>query len=76
MVQRPHDPEKDKRTALRLAGRATTRREKAQREEVAAMRFAVDAGASLREVAAATGVPHVTVKRMLERSTADEGPCG
>lgn len=68
MVERPHNPEKDKRTALRLAGRATERRTKAQREEIAAMRFAVDAGASLRELEAATGVPYVTVSRMLERA--------
>ncbi len=68
LIIRESNPEKDKQTALRAAGRAADRVREAERQRRAAMWFASTAGgASLREIAAATGVPHTTVKRILDR---------
>ena len=67
---RPVDPERDKSNALYLAKYAT---EKAHVEETTrnnAIRFAADEGASLREIADATGLPHMTVKRIIDRTRA------
>jgi Homeodomain-like domain len=61
------DPEGDKRRALRLAATATHRADLAETSRNNAIRFAADAGASLREIAAATQLPHMTVKRIISR---------
>ncbi len=64
-------PDDDKRRALRLAGKAAEKARAAEETKLAAMRFAHDLGASLREISEVTDIPHVTVKRMLERTAAD-----
>jgi DNA invertase Pin-like site-specific DNA recombinase len=61
------DPEGDKRRALKLAATASHRADLAETSRNNAIRFAADAGASLREIAAATELPHMTVKRILDR---------
>lgn len=65
-----HDPEGDKRRALDLAAHAASRYTESESKRSATMRFASDCGASLREIAEATGVPHMTVKRLIERTRA------
>lgn len=62
-------PDADKARALRLASTAAKKAAKATSEQVSAMRFALEAGASLREISAATNIPHVTVKRIIERAS-------
>ncbi len=62
------DPETDKRAALKLAGSASHKADVADSTRNNAIRFAADHGASLREIAASTGLSHMTVKRILERS--------
>jgi hypothetical protein len=64
---RAADPEGDKRRALKLAAAAAHRAELAETSRNNAIRFAADTGASLREIAAATELPHMTVKRILDR---------
>jgi hypothetical protein len=61
------DKHEGKRLALRLAGRAAEQFAKAQTERRNALRLAQQHGASLREIAAATGIPFMTVKRIIER---------
>lgn len=39
----------------------------AEDSKIAAVRFAASCGASLREIQQATGIPHMTVKRIIER---------
>ncbi|HXH57891.1 hypothetical protein [Iamia sp.] len=63
--------EKRQRQALGLAKRAATKRAEAEAELIAALRFAHDAGASLRALAEATGIPHMTVKDTLDRAAGD-----
>lgn len=67
MSKRTPDPG-DKARALKLAGHATAQARGAESKQQAAIVFAADQGASLREIAEATGIPHVTVKRILERA--------
>ncbi|MHB1534310.1 MAG: hypothetical protein ACYC1D_06805 [Acidimicrobiales bacterium] len=64
---RPADPEGDKRRALKLAAAASHRADLAETSRNNAIRFAADAGASLREIAAVTELPHMTVKRIVDR---------
>lgn len=58
--------------ALKLATKAATQALEAEERSAAAMRWAQEHGASLRDIATATGVPHVTVSRVLRRLA--EGP--
>jgi transposase len=53
--------------AVELARHAATNADQALSERDAAIRFAAGEGASLRELAAATGVSHMTVKRIVGR---------
>ena len=64
---RAADPEGDKRRALKLAATASHGAGLAQTSRNNAIRFAADAGASLREIATATELPHMTVKRIVDR---------
>jgi hypothetical protein len=64
---RTADPEGDRRRALRLAAGAAHRADLAETSRNNAIRFAADAGASLREIAAVTELPHMTVKRIVDR---------
>lgn len=75
-TKRKVDPEAAKNRALRQVTWMAGRAEKATASKHASIRFAADAGASLRELAEASGLSHMTIKRLLERSTADDGPCG
>lgn len=61
------DPDAAKKRALRQLQWVTRRREKEELSHRSAMRAAAAAGASLREIAEAAGVGHMTVKRVLER---------
>jgi hypothetical protein len=61
-------PAENKARALKSVGRAVQRREKAQADELLAMRIANAAGASLRDLAEVTGYSHATVDRVLKRS--------
>jgi DNA-binding NarL/FixJ family response regulator len=63
---RAADPEGDKRRALKLAATASQRADVAQTSRNNAIRFAADSGASLREIAAATELSHMTVKRIVD----------
>jgi hypothetical protein len=54
-------------TALELLARATAKRTKATTEWSDAIMEAYFDGASLREMAAAAGMTHVGVKRLIER---------
>lgn len=65
--QRPHDPDGDKRRALMLAKRAAERSDMAEESRNNAIRFASREGASLREIADATGLGHMTVKRIIDK---------
>jgi DNA invertase Pin-like site-specific DNA recombinase len=65
--KRPNDPDGDKSRALKLAAHAAHRADIAESARNAAIRFAADSGASLRELAEATGLGHMTVKRIIER---------
>lgn len=74
MTPRTHqDPEGDKRRALQLAARAATRAESTIAARNGAIRLAADNGASLREIATATELDHMVVKRIIDRlrATAD-----
>jgi hypothetical protein len=64
---RAADPEGDKRRALRLASTSAHRAGVAETSRNNAIRFAAEVGASLREIAAATELPHMTVKRIIDR---------
>jgi DNA invertase Pin-like site-specific DNA recombinase len=64
------DAEGTKRRALKLAAHAASRADVAEKSKANAIRFASQCGASLREIAEATGVPHVTVKRIIDRQQA------
>jgi DNA-binding transcriptional regulator LsrR (DeoR family) len=65
------DPETDKRAALRLASAAAHKADVAESTRNNAIWFAAEQGASLREIATSTGLSHMTVKRILERSASD-----
>lgn len=67
----PRDPEKDKGNALRFAKRQAERWRKAEGEAHLAMWFASEAGASVRDIEEATGVPYRTVARIVS-TTRDE----
>jgi DNA-directed RNA polymerase specialized sigma24 family protein len=56
----------NRRQAIRLVRRATERLNKAQSEQRSAIRFASEVGASLREIALAADVSHMTVKNLLD----------
>ena len=64
--------EEDVRRALRHAGRVAAKVDVAERERDGAIRFASETGASLREIAEATGLGHMTVKRIVDRAVAAE----
>ena len=64
---RAAEPEGDKRRALKLAATAAHRADLAETSRNNAIVFAADTGASLREIAAATELPHMTVKRIVDR---------
>ena len=70
---RAADLEGDKRRALKLAATAAHRADLAETSRNNAIRFAADAGASLREIAAATELPHMTVKRIVDRQRESAG---
>lgn len=57
----------DKAISLRRAATAARKREKAEADELLAMRVASHAGASLREIAEATSRNHATVGRLIAR---------
>jgi len=57
--------ETKKRNALKAVEHAARKRERAESEHHSAMRFASEAGASLREIADAAAVSHQTVKNLL-----------
>jgi len=64
---RSSDPETDKRAALKLAAAAAHKAWVAESSRNNAIRFAAEHGASLRGIAAGTGLSHTTVKRILDR---------
>lgn len=64
--------DRDKRAALQLAVRAAKRADAAEVTKANAVRFALDQGASLRELADALGVSHMTVKRLAGRADDDQ----
>jgi DNA invertase Pin-like site-specific DNA recombinase len=64
--------DRDKRAALQLAVRAAKRADAAAVTKANAVRFALDQGASLRELADALGVSHMTVKRLAGRADDDQ----
>jgi hypothetical protein len=68
------DPEGDKRRALKLAAAAAHRADLAETSRNNAVRFAADAGASLREIAMVTELPHMTVKRIVDRQRQSANP--
>ena len=70
---RAADPEGDKRRALKLAATASQRAGLAETSRNNAIRFAADAGASLREIAAVTDLPHMTVKRIVDHQRESAG---
>jgi hypothetical protein len=68
-VVRDHrDPKADKQNALKLAAHASKRSNATLHARDAAIRFARDHGASLRELAEATGLGHMTIKRIVDQS--------
>lgn len=69
--KRSHDPDGDKRRALMLAKRAAERADTAEETRNNAIRFASREGASLREIADATGLGHMTVKRIIDKESAN-----
>ena len=66
------DANRDKRAALRLAARAAERADAAEVTKANAVRFALDQGASLRELADVLGVSHMTVRRLAGRADDDQ----
>ena len=64
------DDEAGKRDALAAARAAARKYIEADTDRAIAMIAARHRGASLREIAEATGVPHATVSRIIERHTA------
>ena len=62
------DPDGDKRRALKHAAVTTRNATKAESAQHNAIRLAADVGASLREISEATGISHMTVKRIIERT--------
>lgn len=69
---RPRDPERDKRNWLYLAKKAVEKAHVSENARNNAIRFAAEEGASLREIAEATGLPHMTVKRIIDRARAKD----
>lgn len=66
----PIPPEKRKRDALRVARYAAQEFEQRQAGRAAAIRRAHENGASLREISAATGLPPMAVKRIVDGAAA------
>jgi DNA-directed RNA polymerase specialized sigma24 family protein len=64
----------DKAVALRHAARLATRHDEIDRELVSIIRLCSFSGASLREIAEATGQSRTTVQRHLERFGHDQSP--
>lgn len=65
---RQADPAGDKRRAIKLAEHAATKFDDAEAGRAAALRFAHEQGASLRELEEATGIPFKTVSRIIGRT--------
>ncbi|HSS11219.1 MAG TPA: helix-turn-helix domain-containing protein [Acidimicrobiales bacterium] len=59
---------RDKRNMLRLAAKAAQKADLSERAKDNAIWMAHESGASLREIAEATGIPHVTIKRIVDRA--------
>jgi hypothetical protein len=66
-VQATKNSEDVKRRALRLAARAARSFNEGDKKRAHSMLYAADCGASLREIAEATGVPHTTVRDIIGR---------
>jgi hypothetical protein len=64
------DPVGDKARALRFVGRFAAKTDEAIADRNAAVLFASESGASLREIEAASGIPFNTVKRIIDRQRA------
>lgn len=74
MPSRPPAPDADRARAVKLARHAAAKHETTEQALHAAIRFAAEHGASLRELANATGLSHMTVKRILERTPEPADP--
>lgn len=66
---RAADVDGDKRRALKLAASAVQRADVAETSKSNAIWFASRSGATLREIAEATGLAHMTVKRIIDRAS-------
>ena len=64
----PERDEADKKIGLRFAATSARKQDLALTTRNNAIRFAYDSGASLREIAEATGIPHSTIKRICDRT--------
>lgn len=67
MKPEPKPDEARRATALRDVKRQAGAAAKAERARNNAMRLARDVGCSLRDIAEASGIPHVTVGRIIDR---------
>jgi hypothetical protein len=56
---------------LGLATYAAEKADATERQRNASILFAKQSGASLREIAEATGLPHTTVKRIVDREATE-----
>lgn len=63
---RQRNPEDDKRNAVRLVVHAVRKSEEADRKIGVAIRFAIEVGASMEEIAHGTGLPVATVERLAD----------
>lgn len=63
----------EKAASLRTAASAASERERAEADEVTAIRQAARAGASTREIAKATNRNHATVARIITRADTKAG---
>ena len=69
----PELQERNKDRALRLAATAVQEYDESGIEHQVAVRLAAAAGASLDEIAEATGLPHATVERLWRKSPPASG---
>lgn len=68
------DPEGDKDAARRFAGRQVQKANEAKEAADAALAFAYEAGNSLRELEAETGISYRTISRIVERQNDSDEP--